>query len=106
LLADVEIVVEKIPDALHVPAQAVFQKNGKYVVFVQQKDGKYQPREIQLLKQSESTMVLSGGVQPGEIIALGDPTADKSDKKGKSSDKKSGNGAMSGLPSVGAGGTK
>lgn len=101
LLSDVEIVVEKIPDALHVPAQAVFQKNGKYVVFVQQKNGKYEPREVQLLKQSESTMVLSGGVQPGEVIALGDPTADKSDKKGKN-DKKSGSGAMSALP----GGTK
>jgi multidrug efflux pump subunit AcrA (membrane-fusion protein) len=101
LLADVEIVVEKIPDALHVPAQAVFQKNGKYVVFVQQKDGKYQAREVQLLKQSESTMVLSGGVQAGETIALGDPTATAADKKGKG-DKKSGSGAMSALP----GGTK
>jgi len=101
LLADVEIVVEKIPDALHVPAQAVFQKNGKYVVFVQGKDGKYTPREVQLLKQSESTMVLSGGVQPGEIIALGDPTAAGSDKKGKG-EKKSGSGAMGALP----GGTK
>lgn len=101
LLADVEIVVEKIPDALHVPAQAVFQKNGKYLVFVQGKDGKYTPREVQLLKQSESTMVLSGGVQPGETIALGDPTATGSDKKGKG-DKKSGTGAMSALP----GGTK
>jgi hypothetical protein len=96
LLADVEIVVEKLPDALHVPAQAVFQKNGKYVVFVQGKDGKYAPREVQLLKQSESTMVLSGGVQAGEIIALGDPTA-TGDKKGKG-DKKSGSGAMSALP--------
>ena len=101
LLADVEIVVEKIPDALHVPAQAVFQKSGKYVVFVQQKDGKYRPREVQLLKQSESTMVLSGGVQPGEVIAFGDPAATPEDKKG-SNDKKSGNGAMSALP----GGTK
>ena len=105
LLADVEIVVEKIPDALHVPTQAVFQKNGKYLVFVLGKDGKYAPREVQLMKQSESTMVLSGGVQPGETIALGDPTASASDKKGKG-DKKGGNGAMSGLPSVGAGGTK
>jgi HlyD family secretion protein len=101
LLADVEIVVEKIPDALHVPAQAVFQKNGKYLVFVLGKDGRYQPREVQLLKQSESTMVLSGGVQPGETIALGDPTSEGGDKKGKG-DKKSGNGAMSALP----GGTK
>jgi hypothetical protein len=101
LLADVEIVVEKIPSALHVPAQAVFQKNGKYVVYVQQKDGKYQPREVQLMKQSESTMVLSGGVEAGETIALGDPSPGAGDKKGKS-DKKSGSGAMSALP----GGTK
>ena len=28
LLADVEIIVEKIPNALHIPAQAVFEKNG------------------------------------------------------------------------------
>jgi hypothetical protein len=100
LLADVEIEVEKIPDALHVPAQAVFQKGGKYLVYVQQKDGKYEPRDVQLLKQSESTMVLSGGVKSGEVIALGDPTADKSDKK--KGDKKSGGGAMGALP----GGTK
>jgi len=99
LLADVEIQVEKIPDALHVPAQSVFNKGGKYTVFVLKKDGKYEPREVQLLKQSESTMVLSGGVQAGEVIALGDPTADKSDKK--KGEKKSG-GAMGALP----GGTK
>jgi hypothetical protein len=101
LLADVEIVVEKIPDALHVPAQAVFQKGGKYLVYVQQKDGKYEPREVQLMKQSESTMVLSGGVKAGEQIALGDPTADKSDKK-KGDKKSGGGGAMGALP----GGTK
>jgi hypothetical protein len=101
LLADVEIEVEKIPDALHVPAQAVFQKSGKYLVYVQQKDGKYEPREVQLLKQSESTMVLSGGVKAGEQIALGDPTSDKSDKK-KGDKKSGGGGAMGALP----GGTK
>jgi hypothetical protein len=27
--------------------------------------------------------VLSGGVQPGEIVALADPTVDKSARKGK-----------------------
>ena len=89
LLADVEIVVEKIPDALHIPTQAVFDKNGKPTVFVLQKNGKYEPRQVQLLKQSESTMVLSSGVQPGEILALSDPSAGKTDKKGKSGDKKS-----------------
>ena len=50
------------------------------------------------MKQSESLMVLSSGVQPGEIIALSDPTADKSGKKGSSAEKKSGGGAMNGMP--------
>jgi HlyD family secretion protein len=98
LLADVEIIVEKIPDALHVPAQAVFEKNGKSIVYVQ-KEGKFEPREIQLIKRSESTMVLSGGVQPGETIAMADPTAEKSDKK-KGDKKQGGGGAMSGMPAT------
>jgi len=98
LLADVEIVVEKIPNALHIPAQAVFQKNGKPTVFVLQKNGKYAPREVQLMKQSESLMVLSSGVQPGEIVALTDPTADRSGKKGGAGEKKAGGGAMTGMP--------
>ena len=93
LLADVEIIVEKIPDALHVPAQAIFQKGGKPTVFVQRKNGRFEPRVVQLSKQSESTMVLASGVNAGEIIALSDPTADKSGKK-DSGDKKSSGSAM------------
>ena len=99
LLADVEIVVEKIPDALHVPAQAVFTKNGRFTVFVQQKNGKFESREVQLLKQSESMMVLAGGVEAGEIIAMADPTAKKSEKN---ADKKGGSAnPMGGMPSGG-----
>jgi HlyD family secretion protein len=97
LLADVEIVVEKIPSALHVPAQAVFQKNGKFTVFVQ-KNGKFEPREVQLMKQSESTMVLASGVQPGEVIAMADPSADKADKKKKNGDTKSQGKPMGSMP--------
>jgi hypothetical protein len=98
LLADVEIVVEKIPDALHIPTQAVFTKNDRPTVFVQQaKTGKFLPREVQLFKQSESMMVLSGGVQPGEVVALADPTADKNAKKDKSDKKANGN-PMSSMP--------
>jgi multidrug efflux pump subunit AcrA (membrane-fusion protein) len=95
LLADVEIVVEKIPDALHVPAQAVFTKNGKPTVFVENKNRKFEPREVQLLKQSESTMVLASGVQPGEIVALSDPTVDRSSKAGKGEKKSQGSPAGS-----------
>ena len=101
LLADVEIIVEKIPNALHVPAQAVFDKGGKATVFVQVKPGRFEPREVQLVKRSESMMVLSGGVKPGEIIAMADPTAEKSDKKGKNDKKAQGGGAMGAMPAGG-----
>jgi HlyD family secretion protein len=100
LLADVEIIVEKIPNALHVPAQAVFEKGGNPTVYVLQKNGRFEPREVQLVKRSETMMVLSGGVQPGEVIAMADPTADKADKKGKS-EKKSSGGAMGVMPAGG-----
>ncbi len=94
LLADVEIQVEKLPDVIHVPAQAVFQKNGQFLVYVRNKNGKFEPRPVQLVKQSESMMVISSGVQAGEIVAMADPTADK--KNGEKKSTGSGN-AMGGM---------
>lgn len=92
LLADVEIIVEKIPNALHVPMQAVFEREGALVVYVKKGD-QFEARPIQPLKRSESTMVIAGGVEPGEVVALADPTAQKgSGKKEKKS------GAMGALP--------
>jgi multidrug resistance efflux pump len=96
LLADVEIQVEKIPDALHVPAQAVFQKNGRPTVFVQLKNRKFEPREVRLVKQSESMMVLASGVKAGDIVALSDPTVAKSGKK-ETGEKKSQGSPMGGM---------
>ena len=86
LLADVEIIVEKIPNALHVPVQAIFEKNGRKIVWLR-KGSRFEDRVVSIARQSESTMVLSGGVQPGDVIALADPYASKnrkSEKKGGS----------------------
>ena len=95
LLADVEIQVEKLSDVIHVPAQAVFQKSGQYLVYVQNK-GKFEPRPVKLVKQSESMMVIASGVNPGEIVAMADPTADKSKKNGEK--KSQGSNPMGGMP--------
>jgi multidrug efflux pump subunit AcrA (membrane-fusion protein) len=95
LLADVEIIVEKIPNAVHIPAQAVFQRDGKMIVFVKE-NGKFVPREIKLSKRSESTMVISSGVNPGDEIALADPDA-KPGEKGKKA-VPSGGGAVGTMP--------
>jgi multidrug efflux pump subunit AcrA (membrane-fusion protein) len=102
LLADVEIIVEKIPSALHVPVQAVFEKEGKPIVYIQ-KGSRFEPRFVDIAKRSESTMVLAGGVKPDEVVALADPFAKKGGKKEDS--KKSGSGnPMGGVPAGGGGG--
>ena len=80
LLAGVEIIVEKIPNAIHVPTQAVFERDGKLVAYVK-KGNKFEARAFTPLKRSESTMVVSKGLEPGEVVALADPFAKKDDKK-------------------------
>ncbi|MSV28453.1 MAG: HlyD family efflux transporter periplasmic adaptor subunit [Bryobacterales bacterium] len=101
LLADVEIIVEKIPDAIHVPVQAVFEKEGKQVVYVKV-GARFEERRVKLSKRSESAMVISEGVKPGDIVAMADPFAKKSDKN----DKTKGGGSGAGMPGMPSGGGK
>jgi len=98
LLADVEITVERIPDAIHIPAQAVIDKDGKQIVYVQT-GGRFQERPIKLARRSESTMVISDGLKAGEVIALADPYATKNSKKSDSKGAKS----TPGMPGGGGG---
>ncbi|MCL5746212.1 MAG: efflux RND transporter periplasmic adaptor subunit [Acidobacteria bacterium] len=104
LLADVEITVEKLPNALHVPAQAVFEKEGKSIVYVQ-KNGRFEERPVKLAKRSESMMILAGGVEPGEIVALADPYA-KSAGKGGEKKQSGGGGGGNPMGAMGGGGSE
>jgi Spy/CpxP family protein refolding chaperone len=100
LLADVEIIVEKVPNAVYVPNQAIFEKDGKSVVYVKGKKGDvFEPRFIGISKRSESVSVIASGLKDGEVVALQDPTATAGEKKKKEEKKSSG--ATSALP-VGA----
>ena len=42
---------------------------------------RFEERPVKLLQRSESTMVISEGLKPGEVIALSDPTAGTGSKK-------------------------
>jgi len=80
LLADIEIIVDKVQNAINVPVQAVFEKDGKQVVYV--KVGKrFEAREIKPLKRSENVMIIAEGVKPGETIAMANPEAKPGDSK-------------------------
>ena len=97
LLADVEIIVEKITNAVNVPAQAIFQRDNKMIVYVKEK-GKFVPREVKIAKRSENVFVIASGVKPGEEIAMADPDAKPGDKKKGGGSKGDGGGAMGTMP--------
>ena len=80
LLADVEIIVEKVPDAVHVPVHAVFEKENKPMVYVKV-GNRFEERWITPLKRSESTMIIAEGLTEGEIVALADPNADPGESR-------------------------
>jgi HlyD family secretion protein len=97
LLTDIEIIVEKIPNAIHIPSQALFEKDGRLIVYVKS-GSRWEERPITLAKRSESTLVIASGLKPGEIVAMSDPSAKKGEKK---QDK---GGAVGSLPGGGEGG--
>ncbi len=103
LLADVEIILEKIPSAINIPAQAIFEKDGKQIVYVR-KGTIWEERAVKPLKRTESLIVISSGLQGGETIAMSDPNAKPGDKK-KDKDKPAGGaGPMGGMPAGNKGG--
>jgi HlyD family secretion protein len=61
-----------VPNAIHVPRQAVFDKNGKNHVFVKV-DDRFEQREVKVEQRTESRLAISG-VTEGTEVALVDPT--------------------------------
>lgn len=97
LLADVEIIVEKVSNAVYVPNQSIFEKDGKPVVYVKVKD-RFEPRQIQIAKRSETVSIIGSGINPGDVIALQDPTISPEERKKKQEQKKGGGGAAAVMP--------
>ena len=75
--ARVKIEGREIPDALHVPRQAVFDKRGKSFVFVKSGE-RFEEREVKVQQRTESRVALEG-LAEGTEIALVDPTATRKD---------------------------
>ena len=61
----------ELPNALHVPRQAVFEKAGKNYVFLQTGD-RFDRRDVKVVTATESRAVVDG-LHEGDVIALVDP---------------------------------
>jgi hypothetical protein len=67
------IVVEERADALTVPRQAVFEREGRSIVYV--RHGRtFEARDVRLGPVGLGRQVVEDGIAPGDLVALGDPT--------------------------------
>lgn len=78
MTAQVTVIVDRIPDVLAIPVQASFQKEGETLAYVWT-GSKFHPQPIQIARRSGDRILLTKGLQPGDRIALQDPTIGKSD---------------------------
>lgn len=75
--AGMDIIINRIPHAISIPAKALFTRGGKPVVFVSE-GNHYRPAEVQVLARNPDELAISG-IKEGAMIALSDP--EKKEKK-------------------------
>lgn len=73
ITGEITVAVEKVPNALTMPAQALFQKSGQNVAYVW-RAGQFEERIIEIGRRSGDKILVAKGVNAGEQVALRDPT--------------------------------
>ncbi|MDH5744033.1 MAG: efflux RND transporter periplasmic adaptor subunit [Candidatus Aminicenantes bacterium] len=78
-----EIIIKKIPEVIFVPIEAVFEKEGKTVVYVMGSRSA-RKREVALGDRNSTHIVITQGLSQGDRIALRDPFAGPEAKEASS----------------------
>lgn len=73
-----DVVIDRIPNAISIPAKALFTRNGKAVVYVVEQ-GKTRPLEVQILARNPDEIAIKG-LSEGAQIALVEPETPKAGK--------------------------
>ena len=73
MTAQVAVIVDRVRDALTIPVQASFQKEGDTLAYVWS-GSKFRPQPIEVSRRSGDRILVAKGLQPGDRIALQDPT--------------------------------
>lgn len=69
----IEILVEDIEDAIHVPVQSVFRHEGGNVAFVVGSDGEAEQRSVEVGSYNDRWVQVRSGLSEGEIVLLSPP---------------------------------
>jgi HlyD family secretion protein len=70
-----DVVIRHIPDALSVPAKAIFTRSGKPVVYLAEVKG-YRPVEVGVLARNPDEVAITG-VSTGATVTLAEPEGEK-----------------------------
>jgi multidrug efflux pump subunit AcrA (membrane-fusion protein) len=74
--ATVRIAVDRVPDGIVIPTNALFRKAGRTVAYVR-RGSKFEETPVEVSRQSGDEALIAKGLQPGERLALKDPTLAK-----------------------------
>jgi HlyD family secretion protein len=74
ITGQVTVVVDRVPDAITIPAQALFQKSGQNIAYVW-RGRQFEEREIEVGRRSTDKIMIAKGLRAGEQVALRDPLA-------------------------------
>jgi multidrug efflux pump subunit AcrA (membrane-fusion protein) len=69
--ASADVIVSRIPDALSIPAKALFTDKGKPVVYVKSKTG-YEMRSVEVLARNPDDIAVKG-LSAGDSVTLAEP---------------------------------
>jgi HlyD family secretion protein len=70
----ITVIVDRVPNAITIPAQAMFQKSGQTVAYVWS-GTQFEERTIDVARRTANKIMVARGVSAGETVALRDPTA-------------------------------
>jgi HlyD family secretion protein len=73
MTVQITVIVDRVPDAITIPAQASFVKSGQTVAYVWNGSA-FQERTIQIERRSRDRILISSGLKPGDLVALKDPS--------------------------------
>src|SRR5437899_151654 len=71
--AVVRVAVDRVADGIVIPSSALFRKAGRTVAYVQH-GSKFEETTVEVLRRSGDEALIAKGLQPGEKLALKDPT--------------------------------
>jgi HlyD family secretion protein len=70
----VTVLVDRVANAITIPAQAIFQRSGQNVAYVW-RGTQFEERTIDVARRSGDRILVAKGVSAGDLVALRDPTA-------------------------------